>query len=112
MNLSKNTYRTIMLVARERGITLDDLYGLCLKVTGREHRAWSSYGNELSVMSHAHAVELLQVMRATPVSEAGRAWYAEQDELQRQRFERDRRATARFQLDDPFLKTQREGWGS
>lgn len=108
--MSRNTYQTIMLLAREQGITYTNLYRLCLQVTGREDRSWSSFTNELSVMSQEHATELLHVMRDLPVSDEGRAWYAQQDELMRKMLERDRKLAARMNLDDPHLRAQREGW--
>ena len=113
MKISRNQHRTVILLARERGITLDELYRMCLSVRGRhlEDLSRSGVWNELDQITPDECVRLLADMRAMPVSEAGREEYRRDHEELKRMALRDGRAAARFFEDDPHVQAQREGWG-
>ena len=114
MSISRNQCRTVLLLARERGIVLDRLFKLAAEVrdvTVDESSSDIGWGH-LYAMTFDEYTELLEALRAMPVSEEGREQYRrDTEELEREAF-RDRRAAARFLEDDPHVRAQREGWGS
>jgi len=106
-------------VARDRGISPQRVADLALSITGRPDWWTESMRDSFSLpftlvgkLNDRDYNQVVDQLLTEPIDEERLAEYRRQDEEWAVQRGRDRKANARFMLEDPHLTVQREGWGS